>query len=255
MAAKRTPIGSFQGALSSLTAPQLGSAVIKACLADLKACSKKRSDGCVPSEVVMGCVLQGGIGQAPARQAAIGAGLPSTTITWTVNKVCSSGMKAVMAAAQTIQLGQAECVMAGGMESMSQAGYILPSRSLRYGHQKLLDSVLQDGLWDQFLQCHMGEIAEHVAEKHKITRQEQDAYAAESYRRAARAHQVHKKGNSNFLATFQTFVSFSLFLAKMNRPAPSRTKLSRCRSKAKKTLWLSMSTKSLPRSTLTSYPS
>jgi acetyl-CoA C-acetyltransferase len=181
--AARTPIGSFLGELASVPAPKLGSVAIRAAL--------ERAG--VPAEAVeevyMGCVLAAGLGQAPARQAALGAGIPRSVPATTVNKVCGSGLKAVILGAQSILLGDAEIVVAGGMESMSQTPYLLPRarEGFRMGHQQLQDSMILDGLWDVYNQMHMGSCAELCAKERKITRDAQDVFAAESYRRALAA--------------------------------------------------------------------
>jgi acetyl-CoA C-acetyltransferase len=179
----RTPIGAFQGALSSLSAPQLGAIAIRAALTRA---------GVLPDqvdEVLMGCVLTGGMGQAPARQAALGAGLPVGIPCTTINKVCGSGMKTVMMAAQAVRLGDAEIVVAGGMESMSQAPYAMPAArtGFRMGHGKVLDLMVHDGLWDPYNDCHMGNCGDATSAELGITREALDAFAAESYRRALQA--------------------------------------------------------------------
>lgn len=181
--AKRTPIGSFQGALARLSAPQLGAAAIRAVLAD---------SGVPPAsiqEVIMGCVLTAGTGQAPARQAALGAGLPNSTQALTVNKVCSSGLKAVMLASNAVRHGDAEAVIAGGMESMSRAPYLLPSlrAGARLGNAEAVDSIVFDGLWDPYQNYHMGNAAELCAREKGFSREAQDAFAIESYSRAQKA--------------------------------------------------------------------
>lgn len=184
--AARTPIGSFGGELASLTAPELGAIAIKEAL---------QRAGVQPadvSEVTMGCVLQAGIGQAPARQAAIKAGLPNGVPCQTLNKVCGSGLKAVVLAAQAIAQGDAEIVVAGGMESMSNVPYYLPGARTGYrlGHQQVVDGMVHDGLWDVYNNFHMGSAAELCSRECKIDRTSQDAYAAESYRRAVAAQQA-----------------------------------------------------------------
>lgn len=183
--AARTPIGSFGGELASLTAPELGAIAIKEAL---------QRAGVQPadvSEVTMGCVLQAGIGQAPARQAAIKAGLPHGVPCQTLNKVCGSGLKAVILGAQAIAQGDAEIVVAGGMESMSNVPYYLPGARTGYrlGHQQVVDGMVHDGLWDVYNNFHMGSAAELCSRECKIDRATQDAYAAESYRRAVAAQQ------------------------------------------------------------------
>ncbi len=184
--ATRTPIGSFLGSLSSLTAPQLGAIAIREAIHRAGVASD------AISEVFMGCVLPAGVGQAPARQAAIFAGLPNTVPCTTVNKVCGSGLKAVLLGAQAIAQGDAEVVVAGGMESMSNAPYLVPKarQGLRMGHQQLLDSMVHDGLWDVYNQFHMGVAAELCAREHKIDRAAQDSHAAESYRRTLEAQRA-----------------------------------------------------------------
>ena len=183
LGAARTPIGMLNGALSSYTAPQLGAKAIAAALGR-SGVSPDRVD-----EVVMGNVISAGIGQAPARQAAIGAGLPVSAGATTVNKVCGSGMKAVMLASQSLRLGDARVAVAGGMESMSKAPYILEKARTGYrlGDGKLVDTVIKDGLWDPYKDIHMGICGELCAEKHGISREAQDAFAVESYKRAQRA--------------------------------------------------------------------
>ncbi len=183
LSARRTPVGAFQGSLSAATGPQLGAAAIKAALED---------SGVAPhdiDEVIMGCVLSAGLGQAPARQAALGAGLPTATPTTTVNKMCGSAMRAVMLAADQILAGSARTVVAGGLESMSNAPYLLPKARAGYrmGHQEVLDHMFYDGLqspWDGQL---MGCFAENTAQEHGFTRQAQDDFARESVRRAQAA--------------------------------------------------------------------
>ncbi len=183
VSAARTPVGKFQGALSSLRAPELGTIAIKAAL---------ERGGVSPDaveDVIMGNVLQTGLGQNPARQALRGAGIPDLVGALTVNKVCGSGLKAVALAAQAIRAGDHHAVVAGGMESMSQAPYFMPGvrQGLRLGDGKLLDVMVHDGLWDHYNDFHMGMTGELVAEKYAIGREEQDAYAAESHRRAIAA--------------------------------------------------------------------
>ncbi|RKH53776.1 thiolase family protein [Corallococcus llansteffanensis] len=178
--AARTPIGSFQGALSKLTAPQLGAIAIKAAL---------ERAGVKPEavqEVIMGNVLQAGVGQAPARQAAIFAGLPETVPAVTLNKVCGSGLKAVMAAAQSIALGDADVIVAGGMESMSNAPYVSHTMrgGARMGNVEFKDAMILDGLWDVYDNVHMGICAEACATTQDISRSQQDEFALESTRRA-----------------------------------------------------------------------
>lgn len=183
--AKRTPIGSFQGILSTLSATKLGAIVIKDLI------EKTGIDPKEVNEVIMGNVLSAGLGQAPARQAALFAGLPETTECMTINKVCGSGLKAVMLAHQAIQCDDADVVIAGGMESMSNAPYLLQdARSgYRLGNGKLIDSIINDGLWDVYNNIHMGSCAEACAKEQKITREEIDSYTVESYKRALNAQE------------------------------------------------------------------
>jgi len=176
----RTPIGTFMGALASLSAPKLGSIAIKCAL---------QSSGVKPEQVqqvLMGNVLQGGVGQAPARQAGIGAGIPVAAGAVTVNKVCGSGLKAVMFAANDIRAGEYDLAVAGGMESMSNAPYAMPAArgGFRMGNSKIVDLMIHDGLWDPYGDKHMGSCAELCVTKYKFTREEQDAFTLESYRRA-----------------------------------------------------------------------
>lgn len=178
--AKRTPIGSFNGSLASLSAGQLGSLAIKGVLDESKISPE------LIDEVIMGNVLTAGIGQAPARQAAIFAGLPNKTECMTINKVCGSGLKAVMIAAQAIQTGNAEVIIAGGQESMSNAPYILDKarNGYRLGNGEIIDSLVKDGLWDVYNNIHMGNCAEACAKEFNFTREELDAFAINSYKRA-----------------------------------------------------------------------
>ncbi len=183
LSAARTPIGSFLGKLSALPAPALGSAAIRGALA---------RSGVKPDEVeqvVFGNVLQAGIGQAPARQASLGAGIPNTVPCVTVHKVCGSGMRAVMDAGNAIEAGEYEVAVAGGMESMSNSPYLLEKArtGLRMGNGTLVDSMIKDGLWDPYKDVHMGTCAELCVGKYHFTREEQDAYSLESYRRAQNA--------------------------------------------------------------------
>jgi len=179
----RTPLGRFQGGLSSLPAAKLGALAVK------EAVSRAGLDPEEVEEVLMGLVLQAGQGQNPARQAALGAGLPDRVAAVTINKVCGSGLKTVMSAAQAIKAGDLTAAVAGGMESMSRAPYILPeARSgQRLGHGRLVDAMIQDGLWDVYNDFHMGMTAELVAKEYGVSREDQDAYAVESHRRAAEA--------------------------------------------------------------------
>ncbi|MGN6646814.1 MAG: thiolase family protein [Cytophaga sp.] len=183
VAASRTPIGSLAGSLSSLSASQLGAAAINGCLQNLD----------LPKEAIqhvyMGNVLNAGMGQAPARQAAKFAGLPDSTEATTVNKVCASGLKAIHIGIQQLLCGDADVVLAGGMESMSNVPYYLDKARQGYklGHGQLTDGIIKDGLWDVYHDCHMGNAAENTAKELNISREQQDVYAIESYKRSANA--------------------------------------------------------------------
>ena len=183
LSAARTPIGKFLGTLAEVPAPQLGAFALAEAL---------RRAG-VPAErvdeVIMGNVLQAGLGQNPARQAALKAGLPDTIAAFTVNKVCGSGLKAVMLAAQAIKAGDAELIAAGGFESMSRAPYLLfgTRQGWKFGDQKAVDEMVHDGLWCAFEDWHMGEAAEHIAAKCGVMRHDQDHFSAQSQHRAASA--------------------------------------------------------------------
>ncbi|XVE78295.1 hypothetical protein DITRI_Ditri13aG0133400 [Diplodiscus trichospermus] len=181
----RTPMGGFLGSLSSLSATKLGSIAIEAAL------KRANVDPSLVEEVFFGNVLSANLGQAPARQAALGAGIPNTVICTTVNKVCASGMKATMLAAQSIQLGINDVVVAGGMESMSNAPkYLAEARKgSRLGHDTLIDGMMKDGLWDVYNDCGMGSCAELCAEKHVITREDQDNFSVQSFERGIAAQQ------------------------------------------------------------------
>jgi acetyl-CoA C-acetyltransferase len=183
LSAVRVPTGKFLGALKGFTAPQLGAIVVK------EAVVRAGLEPAQVDEVIMGNVVSAGLGQAPARQAALGAGLPPKVAALTVNKVCGSGLKSVMLAAQGIATGDSEVVVAGGMESMSNCPYLLPKvrEGIRLGHSEALDSMIHDGLWDPYENYHMGCTGEIVAEKHGVTRRQQDEYAVESHRRAIAA--------------------------------------------------------------------
>lgn len=183
--AKRTPIGAFNGALSSFSAAQLGSIVIKAVLEE-SGIDKNSID-----EVIMGNVLMAGQGQAPARQAAIFAGLPEKTEALTINKMCGSGLKAVMLAQQAIAVGDADIIIAGGQESMSNAPYLLPQarNGYRLGNSTIYDSIIVDGLWDVYNNVHMGSCAESCAKDFNFTREQLDEFAINSYKRAIKAQQ------------------------------------------------------------------
>lgn len=183
LSAVRTPIGRFQGALASLPAVQLGAVAVKAAVARA---------GVNPEdieEVLMGNVVQAGEGQAPARQAAILAGLPPTVGATTLNKVCGSGLKAAMSAAQAVRAGDGDLFVAGGMESMSRAPYLVPGRTgeMRYGHVQLTDALLHDGLWDPFEHWGMGDAADFIAEEYEVTREAMDRFSLESQQKAVAA--------------------------------------------------------------------
>ena len=183
VAAARTPIGGFNGSLSPLTAPQLGAAAITGAL------GKAGLDKSAVEQCWMGNVLSAGLGQAPARQAARAAGLPDSTECTTINKVCSSGLKAIVLGAQQIELGIADVVVTGGFESMSNVPYTLPNArwGQRMGDAKMVDLMVADGLFDPYGKCHMGGYAELCSSTHNITREDQDAHADESYRRSRAA--------------------------------------------------------------------
>ena len=186
VAAKRTAIGSFGGGLSSLRADQLGTAVIKAVMEETGVAGDQIN------EVILGQVLTAGCGQKPARQSAINAGLPASVPAITINKVCGSGLKAVHMAVQAIQCGDAEMILAGGQESMSQAPHVLPNsrNGQRMGNWSMIDTMITDGLWDAFNDYHMGITAENIVEKYGITRDEQDAFAAASQQKAVAAQKA-----------------------------------------------------------------
>ena len=183
VAACRTPVAKFQGSLSSFKATELGSMAVREVIA------RAGIDASEVDEVIMGNVLQAGLGQNPARQAAIGGGVPTSVGSFTVNKVCGSGLKSVMLAAQAIRAGDAECIVAGGFESMSNAPYLMPDarQGARLGHSSLIDSMVGDGLWDVYNDYHMGITAENAAEKYGITRQAQDEFAANSHNKTEAA--------------------------------------------------------------------
>jgi acetyl-CoA C-acetyltransferase len=187
ISAARTPTGKFQGALKGFTAPELGSIAIK------EAVKRAGVDPAKVDEVIMGCVVQAGIGQAPARQAAMKAGLPPEVAALTLNMVCGSGLRAVALASQSVQLGDAEFVVAGGMESMSNIPYAMPGArdGYRMGNQTVIDLMVHDGLWCPFENWHMGNTGEVVAEKHQITRETQDQFAYDSHRKA---HEAQESG-------------------------------------------------------------
>ena len=183
VSAVRTPVGKFQGSLADVTAPQLGSIAVR------EAVKRAGIDPASVSECIMGNVVGAGLGQNPARQAALGGGLPSAVAAMTINKVCGSGLKAVALGQQAIQTGNSEIVVAGGMESMSNTPYLLPQarRGYRLGDGKVVDSMVNDGLWDIYNDYHMGNTGENVAEKYGVTREEQDEYALHSHRKAVAA--------------------------------------------------------------------
>jgi len=180
LSATRTPIGAFQGAFAQTPATQLGAAAIRGAVA------QAHLDANDIDEVLMGNVLQAGQGQSPARQAALGAGLPSSARTVTINKVCGSGLQALLQASHSLQAGDGNILVAGGMENMTQAPYLIPKAraGLRIGHQQMLDSMIHDGLWDPHGDQHMGNCGEVCAAHYGFTREEQDAFAVESFRRA-----------------------------------------------------------------------
>lgn len=183
VAATRTAVGSFQGSLANIPAPQLGATVIRSLLEKTGVAAEQ------VNEVIFGQVLTAGSGQNPARQTAVHAGLPFTTSAFTLNKVCGSGLKALHLAAQAIRCGDAEIIIAGGQENMSLSPYIMPGArtGLRMGHAKVVDSMIEDGLWDAFNDIHMGITAENLVEKYKLTREQQDAFAAASQAKASAA--------------------------------------------------------------------
>src|SRR5215213_4732006 len=188
VSAVRTPTGKFLGSLKGLTAPQLGALVVR---------ESVRRAGVAPEdvdEVIMGCVIQAGLGQNPARQAALKGGIPFGVSAVTINKVCGSGLKSVMMASQGIQLGDSETVVAGGMESMSNAPYLVPKarEGYRLGNGVLVDAMIHDGLWCAFENYHMGNTGEVVATRYHVTREEQDEYALNSHRKAAAAIKAGK---------------------------------------------------------------
>ncbi len=194
----RTPIGRFQGGFTTLTACQLGSIALKEAL--------KRAGLETVDEVIMGNVVSAGLGQNPARQAAIGAGIPVDVPSFTLNKVCGSGLKAVMIAAQAIKAGDAEVIAAGGMENMTNAPHMLPSArsGYRLGDGTLVDAMVHDGLWDIYNDFHMGITGEIIAEKYNITREQADAFALESHQKAIKAHKEGKFSDEIIPVTVET---------------------------------------------------
>jgi len=212
VSAARTPVGNYQGGLKGFTAPQLGVIAVK------KALEKANVNPELVEEVYMGHVIQGNSGQSPARQVALGSGLKNTTEATTINKVCASGMKAITLASQSIQLGHRSVMVAGGMESMSQAPYYLPRVNPAFGHVQMKDSLLIDGLWDVYNDFHMGNCAEKAAKDHQISREMQDDHAVQTYRRAEEAWKkgafkdeiaaveiVDKKGNKTVVAEDEAY--------------------------------------------------
>lgn len=211
--AKRTPVGSFNGSLSSLSATQLGSIAIKAIL------DESKIDPNLVDEVIMGNILSAGLGQAPARQAAIYAGLPNKTECLTINKMCGSGLKAIMLAHQAIQAGDADIIIAGGLESMSNAPYLLKNarNGYRMGHGEIYDSMIMDGLWDVYNNIHMGSCAEACAKDMNFTRKELDDYAIMSYQRA-QAAQKEGKFNDEIIPVTIKSRSGDLIVSKDDEP-------------------------------------
>ncbi|KAF9469126.1 peroxisomal 3-ketoacyl-CoA-thiolase [Collybia nuda] len=181
VSASRTPVGSFNGPLKGFTATQLGTIALKHAL------ESKQIDPAVVEEVYFGNVVQAGVGQSPARQVALGAGLKTSSDATTINKVCSSGMKSIILAAQSIRSGDRSVVAAGGMESMSNAPFLIPRQNPTFGKFQTIDALENDGLWDVYNNVPMGNCGESAAEKHNISREAQDAHAIESYKRAERA--------------------------------------------------------------------
>jgi len=188
ISAVRTPIGKFQGALKSMSAPQLGALVVKAAV-ERAGLTPQQID-----EVIMGNVVSAGLGQNPARQAALRGGLLPDVAAMTINKVCGSGLKAVALAAQAVQVGDSDIVVAGGMESMSNAPYLLPNarEGYRLGNGTIVDSMIHDGLWDVYENYHMGNTGENVAEKYRVSRERQDEFALSSHRKAVAAIKAGK---------------------------------------------------------------
>ncbi len=183
VAATRTAVGSFQGSLANIPAPELGAIVVRSLLEQSGVAAEQ------VDEVILGQVLTAGSGQNPARQTAIHAGLPFSTPAFTLNKVCGSGLKALHLAAQAIRCGDADVIIAGGQENMSLSPYVMPGArtGLRMGHAKVIDTMIEDGLWDAFNDIHMGITAENLAEKYNLTREQQDAFAAASQQKAIAA--------------------------------------------------------------------
>jgi acetyl-CoA C-acetyltransferase len=188
VSAVRVPTGKFLGSLKGWSAPQLGALVVR------EAVARAGVEPASVDEVILGHVVSAWAGQAPARQAALGAGLPTTVAALTINKVCGSGLKAVMLAAQAIAAGEADVLVAGGMESMSNCPYLLPKarEGMRLGHGEVQDSMIHDGLWDVYNDYHMGSTGEIVAEKYGVTRREQDEWALASHQKAVAAIKTGK---------------------------------------------------------------
>ena len=218
LSAVRTPIGRFLGELADVPAPRLGAVAVAEAI-KRAGISVDRID-----EVIMGNVVQAGVGQNPARQAALFAGLPDKIAAFTVNKVCGSGLKAVMLAAQAIRAGDAEIIVAGGMESMSKAPFLLPNVRMgyKYGDQKVVDALIHDGLWCAFENWHMGEAAEHIATTCGISRGEQDRFSVQSHRRAAAAWESGAFQNEIVAVTVGSGAKSRIVVAR--RGLPSRIK-------------------------------
>lgn len=219
VSAVRTAIGSFGGGLSGLPAVKLGETVIKAAL------EKAGIAGDLVDEVIMGQVLTAGCGQNPARQSSINAGLPNTTPALTINKVCGSGLKAVHMAIQAIRCGDADVIIAGGQESMSQAPHVLPNsrNGQRMGHWNMVDTMINDGLWDAFNDYHMGITAENLAEKYEISREAQDQFAAESQQKACAAMEAGKFVDEIVPVTIPQRKGDPLVVDKDENPRPGTT--------------------------------
>ncbi len=219
VSAVRTAIGSFGGGLSGLPAVKLGETVIKAAL------EKAGIAGDQVDEVIMGQVLTAGCGQNPARQSSINAGLPNTTPALTINKVCGSGLKAVHMAIQAIRCGDADVIIAGGQESMSQAPHVLPNsrNGQRMGHWNMVDTMINDGLWDAFNDYHMGITAENLAEKYEISREAQDQFAAESQQKACAAMEAGKFVDEIVPVTIPQRKGDPLVVDKDENPRPGTT--------------------------------
>lgn len=215
----RTAVGRFNGALASLSATALGAIVIKELLARARVAPKD------VSEVIMGNVIQAGLGQNPARQAAISAGVPYSVPAFSVNKVCGSGLKSVALAGQAVAAGEASLIVAGGMEHMSGAPYLLRAArwGQRMGHGELVDAMICDALWDAFYDCHMGATAERIAAKYGITRDEQDAFAAHSQQKAGRALAAGKFRDEIVAVTIRQEKGDDRVVATDEHPRPETT--------------------------------